>query len=179
MIKKDKDALRKQFRDIRGKLSEARREEAKQKVEQLLESRFHEKKTILSYSPLSEEVNLSSVNIKLAARGMLALPRMENHHIRAYSVKNIETDLIEGKYGFLEPIAEKSSPVKNIDIALVPGLIFDMQGNRIGFGFGHYDHLLNRNTSVHTIGIAFKEQVHSDKLILGSHDVPMDEMCIV
>ncbi len=82
-------------------------------------------------------------------------------------------DLIEGKMGILEPqFALEKGKEPPLDVILVPGLAFDHEGNRLGYGKGHYDRLL-KSLSGLKIGLAFKEQI-LDELPHATHDVPMD-----
>ena len=55
-----------------------------------------------------------------------------------------ETSLVENRWGIPEPLAERSSTVgiEEIDLVLVPLLIFDQQGQRVGYGGGFYDRFL-------------------------------------
>lgn len=52
--------------------------------------------------------------------------------------------------------------VKNIDIMIVPGIVFDHKGYRLGYGKGYYDRLIKKAKKIKpikTIGIAFEFQV--------------------
>ena len=62
---------------------------------------------------------------------------------------------------------------KNIDLVLVPGIVFDHEGHRIGYGFGHYDKFLRKVPKATKIGLAFDFQV-VDKIPREMHDVPVD-----
>jgi 5-formyltetrahydrofolate cyclo-ligase len=82
--------------------------------------------------------------------------RLERHHL-----------------GMLEPAA--GLPVvapTTVDVVLVPGVVFDRHGVRLGFGGGYYDRFLPTTPAVR-IGIAFDECV-ADELPCGEHDQYMD-----
>ncbi|SOC36228.1 5-formyltetrahydrofolate cyclo-ligase [Ureibacillus acetophenoni] len=73
-----------------------------------------------------------------------------------------------------EPDPEKTIPIKseNIDIIVVPGVVYDMTGYRIGFGGGYYDrYLVNYNGTL--ITLAFDLQVIKN-VPSESHDIPVD-----
>jgi 5-formyltetrahydrofolate cyclo-ligase len=57
-------------------------------------------------------------------------------------------------------------------LILVPGVAFDLQGNRLGRGKGFYDRLLAEIRGV-KCGVAFEEQI-VDEIPVGSHDAAMD-----
>lgn len=62
--------------------------------------------------------------------------------------------------------------LKDISIALVPGVGFDLQGHRLGYGKGFYDKLL-QNTLFLKWGVGFHEQL-VEKLPIEAHDVKLD-----
>ena len=78
-----------------------------------------------------------------------------------------DTILIENKWGILEPEHGIIVNPDKIDIILVPLLVLDMRGNRVGYGKGFYDRfILKCNKNVKTIGISFFEPldliIHAD-----------------
>lgn len=73
---------------------------------------------------------------------------------------NEETQLVENNYGILEPIYGDLVDEKLLDIVLVPLLVVDHFGNRVGYGKGFYDRfLLKCRKDVKTYGISFFEPV--------------------
>jgi len=85
-------------------------------------------------------------------------------------------ELYTSTYGILEPKEEFLRPVnaQDIDIVIVPGVAFDENGYRIGYGGGYYDRLIKRLPhSCKTIAIAFEVQV-IDSVPHESHDMKVD-----
>lgn len=76
-------------------------------------------------------------------------------------------------YGLLEPIVSETNTVSagEIDLVVVPGLAFNKDGYRLGFGGGYYDRFL-ANYHGKTISLAFKDQIVSD-IPIESHDIPV------
>jgi len=93
-----------------------------------------------------------------------------------FIINNLETDLTKSTFGIMEPkhdILMKAN-IENIDLIIVPGVVFDENCNRIGFGAGYYDRFLPmkmKNTP--TIGIAYDYQI-TDKVPADEYDVPLN-----
>jgi 5-formyltetrahydrofolate cyclo-ligase len=86
------------------------------------------------------------------------------------------TVLIENKYGIPEPSEGEIIDEKKIDLVLIPLLVFDRQGNRIGYGKGFYDRFLAMcRPDVKKIGLSFEDPV--EKILPDKFDVPLD-FCI-
>ncbi len=73
------------------------------------------------------------------------------------------TDLQPGKFNILEPMAHIKPWKGNIDIMILPGLAFDIYGNRLGFGAGYYDRFLAKQKSCFCVGLAFAWQIINSK----------------
>lgn len=66
----------------------------------------------------------------------------------------------EGKHGIPEPISDIHLDVENIDLFLVPGVLFDKRGFRVGYGKGYYDRVLEmRKKGTPVFGISWSFQV--------------------
>lgn len=85
---------------------------------------------------------------------------------------NSMEDMKKGAYGILEPKTVRKADENNIDVILVPGLAFDRNGGRMGFGKGYYDRLLESSKAV-KIGLCYDFQI-LEKIPTESHDVPMN-----
>jgi 5-formyltetrahydrofolate cyclo-ligase len=82
-----------------------------------------------------------------------------------------------------EPVATRSRAMKlnEIDIEIIPGIGFDLKGNRIGYGSGYYDKLLSHKSMRHskkgghfaTVGLAFEEQIVK-RVPSEPHDIRVD-----
>ena len=86
-------------------------------------------------------------------------------------------DQLESVYsGLLEPIESKTNLVEpsDIDLLIVPGIAFDSEGFRMGFGGGYYDRFL-QSFKGNTVSLAFQEQIVSD-LPKEDHDIPVEKI---
>ncbi len=81
-------------------------------------------------------------------------------------------DLKKGAYGILEPDVISKVKLDDIDLILVPGIAFSKSGDRIGFGKGYYDKLLE-NFSGKKVGVCYDFQV-VENLPTSKHDIKMD-----
>jgi len=91
-------------------------------------------------------------------------------------IQDPEKDLVPGYYGIPEPDPQKSLRVaaREIDAAVIPGSVFDIQGGRLGYGGGYYDRfLVNDAPQAKRIGLAFEMQV-VEKVPVEPHDQPLD-----
>lgn len=80
------------------------------------------------------------------------------------------------KYSILEPMKDHIRIVNRsiLDMAIVPGAVFDRKGNRIGYGAGYYDKFFNTlKKSIVKIAICYSFQV-VDSITPSEYDVPMD-----
>jgi len=90
-------------------------------------------------------------------------------------ISDMEQDLKAGMLGIREPRLGRQVAVspQEIDIILVPGVAFDVQGNRIGFGKGYYDRLLPQlRQDVCIVGLAYSCQI-MDQIEVEAHDYKM------
>jgi 5-formyltetrahydrofolate cyclo-ligase len=83
------------------------------------------------------------------------------------------TQLESVYYGLLEPIEAETSKVEaeEIDLLIVPGLAFSIEGYRLGFGGGYYDRLLSKYEGI-TVSLAFPTQLRTD-IPIENHDIPV------
>jgi len=86
------------------------------------------------------------------------------------------TPLTKGIYGTWEPVKKKCIRIQDIDLVLVPGLAFDLLGNRLGRGKGFYDQFLSRVPfSAKTIGLAYDFQL-VPRLCVTPNDFRLDRV---
>ena len=92
----------------------------------------------------------------------------EQRRMLPIEIKSLTTDVTNDLLGAREPVDGMPVPVADIDLVIVPGLGFDLAGNRLGRGRGFYDRFLShRDFRATACGLAFEEQV--------LETVPVDE----
>jgi 5-formyltetrahydrofolate cyclo-ligase len=90
-------------------------------------------------------------------------------------IKDVRNDLATGKYGIMEParsLEAASEDILNALIWLIPGVVFDLKGSRLGRGKGVYDRLLNKRNGIR-IGIFYQCQENA-VIPVEAHDCPLD-----
>lgn len=134
-------------------------------------------RTLLLYSALPDEVQTQPLVDQLAAEGKtVLLPRVTSDtdmELRRYTGT---ADLQKGAFGIMEPIGEVFTDYATIDVAIVPGMAFDLEGHRLGRGKGYYDRFLARVPNVYKIGLCFAWQL-VDCVPTDANDIMMD--CVV
>ncbi len=177
----DKDALRTHARSVRRALSVQETKNARKALgAQLTTIRaFMEAGTIACYVPWDNEISCYDALARGCAHTprCYGLPRTEGAGcmtFRAYdTIAQLET---AGRTrGIFQPPA--SAPVlapAAIDIMLVPGLAFDVSGNRLGSGKGYYDRYLAAADAANivTIGLTYDELLF-DTIFHEDHDIAM------
>jgi 5-formyltetrahydrofolate cyclo-ligase len=174
-IQLNKSELRSLLKERRNVLSLQRRAEASHALAAELLPLLKSYKAILSFCSLPPEIDLSFLNQVLAEEGKLYLPRVQNELLEVYQVDDLKT-LIRSHWNILEPDPELCilTDLETIDCILVPGLGFDSDNRRIGYGKGHYDRLLTMTSGARSIGLGFKEQYCEEGIPFEEHDIHMD-----
>jgi 5-formyltetrahydrofolate cyclo-ligase len=170
-----KSQLRQQCRKIRASLGEEDRALASQIICTHLESwpAFQQSRSILTYMPIKGEVDLTPLLERHPEKKWL-LPRIipEENHRMAFHTYDPD-QLVRHQFGMAEPAADLPEiEPSEIQLVLVPGLAYDRQGWRLGYGGGYYDrfHMSFAGTS---IGITF-QALFLDTVPHGRFDVPVE-----
>lgn len=135
---------------------------------------------LLGYVPYRGEVDCMLVMEDALSRGVaVGLPKATNDErsLRFVRVDSL-SHLRRGPRGFLEPHPRHSEPLDTNDresVCLVPGLVFDARGYRIGYGAGYYDNFLRWYPGL-KVGVARSLQVSGSPLPIEAHDVPVDTL---
>ena len=174
-IQLNKSELRSLLKERRNILSEQRRAEASHALDAELLPLLKSYKAILSFCSLPQEIDLSFLNQLLAGEGKLYLPRVQNELLEVYQVDDLQT-LVRSQWNILEPDPELCilADLEALDCILVPGLGFDADNRRIGYGKGHYDRLLTKISGVRSIGLGFKEQYWEEGIPFEEHDIQLN-----
>jgi 5-formyltetrahydrofolate cyclo-ligase len=139
---------------------------------------FSKCETIGVYYPILNEVQtFRIINKSISGNKKICIPKLLNNEITFYSITSL-INLIAGKYNIKEPIVHENNECKKIDTVIIPGVVFDRLGNRIGYGKGYYDKFLKRfsRENVILIGLGYDFQLISDIIMHEPHDVKLDAL---
>ena len=130
--------------------------------------------TYFIYLDFKNEVKTNEIINFLLNNGKRVLVPLTNPNdisMKAVEIKSFD-DLSVGNFGVLEPKDIDNDIVP--DVVIVPGVAFDINGNRIGFGKGYYDNYFNSLVSNPVkIALAYDFQV-LDSIPSEKHDVKMN-----
>jgi len=168
----DKSQLRGRFCTLRECLPVEKINEASMALCQRLArwSVLRDAGTVLTYLAFKNEIDLRFL-LDLFPGKHWIVPRIENQRLILHPYDSAR--LIRHRFGMLEPAAEM--PVVDpmtLDLVLVPGVAFDRQGRRLGFGGGFYDRFLITTPALR-VGVTYEECL-ADELPCGDHDQCMD-----
>jgi len=180
-------ALREAKRTLRAAIIEARdalpgaaRDERSQRIAErvLALPQFAAAQGVLLTLPFRSEWNAALVaSAALAAGKRVVVPRVDApaRVLALHRIASLADDIVHGYRGIPEPRDELPlAPCSAVDLALVPGVAFDVQGRRLGYGGGYYDRLLPllRPDALRVAG-AFDEQIVA-AVPAAAHDLGVD-----
>ena len=134
-------------------------------------------KTVLFYvSAKPNEVDTHSLIRDALSNGVRVLVPVTDFDHNKLSVSEIKDmgELVPARFGLLEPDPDSLQPAdpNEADVIIVPGVAFDRECRRVGFGGGYYDRLLSR-THAATIALSYEGQF-VEKVPTDSKDMPVD-----
>jgi 5-formyltetrahydrofolate cyclo-ligase len=175
-IQEMKAVLRSEMRTRLGKISPAVRAVESIDLVERLKAQMPSARTILFFAPLPDELDVWPVlELSMALGTVCALPFFdaEKKTYGASELKNLKTDLVTGKFDVREPADRCAEiPLNKFDLVLVPGIAFDLSGNRLGRGQGFYDRLLAQASGI-KCGVGYDFQL-LEKIQAEAHDARMD-----
>ena len=130
-------------------------------------------KTLLIYISINSEVDtIKIINYFLYAKN-IAVPKIIDNDMFFCYVTNLN-ELTSGKYNIPEPTNENIVTDFDNAICIVPGICYDKENYRIGYGKGYYDRFLSKN-KIKTIGLCYKECM-IEKIDNDKYDYKIDEV---
>ncbi|MEE3393544.1 MAG: 5-formyltetrahydrofolate cyclo-ligase [Lachnospiraceae bacterium] len=185
----NKKALRKTFKKLRNDIPDYIRMRQDEYIKERLlnDDNYISANVLMSFINFGSEVNTGAIiNDALNAGKKVCLPRVmdiKNHEMRFFTIDSLD-DLKISSYGIKEPAADFSKlyiPDENDKIFMImPGLAFDIEGHRLGYGGGFYDSYLKEygnfiNTKA---AVCYLEQMSEEPLPSDPHDIKPDYIIV-
>ncbi len=171
----DKKALRTKIREQKRMMSLAQIEEASRKLGELFLNTdlYRNAKTIYGYLPYNQEVRtVPMLEHALGDGKKVAVPKVYGDEMKFIYLTDL-TQVLQGYAGIPEPIADAPVAEDPTALVLMPGLAFDKEGHRIGYGGGFYDKFLAAEPDHPTIALCYAFQM-VENLPTEEFDIPVD-----
>jgi 5-formyltetrahydrofolate cyclo-ligase len=124
--------------------------------------------TLGVYLPIGSEVRTEEIIRRaLESAKKVALPRIGSEDKMTFIQLNDrllqENNLVVGKFGLKEP-SKQGAETTEIDLLVVPGIAFDNEGSRIGYGRGYFDRYMADAKVSFSLGLGYRFQLLSNPL---------------
>lgn len=136
---------------------------------------YKEAKTIYGYLPYNQEVRTTRMLSRALADGKrVAVPKVYGDTIKFILLSDL-TQVAKGYAGIPEPVADGPVAADPTALVLMPGLAFDPEGHRLGYGGGFYDKFLAAEPDHPTLALCYDFQMlpHLDT---ENYDIPVDRV---
>jgi len=171
-----KAELRAKIRAVLNKISPAVRAVESIGLCERLKIQLRSARTILFFAPLPDEPDVwPLLEELLPGKKVVALPSFDRDKkiYTSRQISNAATDVVVGEFGVREPASRCIEiPLDRFDLVLVPGVAFDLSGNRLGRGGGFYDRLLAETSGI-KCGVGYDGQL-LEKIPVEPHDARVD-----
>ena len=171
----DKQALRKEIREKKRAMTEEQIVAASQRLGELFlaSDAYQQAKTIYGYLPYNQEVRTVPMLQQALLEGKkVAVPKCYGDEMRFIWMEDL-SKVEKGYANIPEPIADDPIADDETALVLMPGLAFDPQGNRMGYGGGFYDKFLEKEPNHPTLALCYDFQM-LPHLETEAHDIPVD-----
>ncbi len=171
----DKSALRREIREKKRAMTEEQIASASARLGELFAASemYKQAKTIYGYLPYNQEVRTVPMLERAIREGKrVAVPKVFGEEMKFIYINDL-TAVEKGYAGIPEPVSD--GPVADAPTALVlmPGLAFDKEGHRIGYGGGFYDKFLAAEPGHPTVALCYAFQMLPE-IETEEFDIPVD-----
>ena len=171
----DKKELRRSIRERKRAMTEEEIVTRSEKLGVLFaqSEAYKNAKTIYGYLPYNQEVRTVPMLEQALKDGKrVAVPKVYGDEMKFLYLDDL-SKVSKGYAGIPEPIADEPVADDETALVLMPGLAFDPQGHRIGYGGGFYDKFLAAEPNHPTLALCYEFQMLPE-LHTEEHDIPVD-----
>lgn len=171
----NKKELRRMIREKKRAMTEAEIQQHSQALGKLFvaSEAYQKARTIYGYLPYNQEVRTIPMLEQAIRDGKrVAVPKVYGDEMKFLYLEDL-SQVETGYAGIPEPIADEPVADDKTALVLMPGLAFDREGHRIGYGGGFYDKFLAEEPDHPTLALCYDFQM-MDKLETEEHDIPVD-----
>ena len=171
----DKKELRRQIREQKRAMTPQQIESASEKLVELFlaTEQYRQAKTIYGYLPYNQEVRTVPILEQALADGKkVAVPKIYGDEMRFIYLPDLN-QVEKGYSGIPEPVEDGPLGDDPTALVLMPGMAFDKEGHRIGYGGGFYDKFLAQEPGHPTVALCYDFQIVKE-LPTEEFDIPVD-----
>ena len=171
----DKKVLRDAIRAQKRAMTEAQIQSAGEALAKrfLASEQYKNAKTIYGYLPYNQEVRTIPILEQALRNGkQVAVPKIYGKEMRFIYLTDL-SQVEKSDYGIPEPIADGPVACDPTALVLMPGLAFDKEGHRIGYGGGYYDRFLAEEPDHPTLALCYGFQM-LPAIETEEFDIPVD-----
>ncbi len=173
-----KSVIRQQMIQARSGLDKSDRAKANLAIQNHIHKHWDDSwQTILIYANLADEAATIPLILEMLGSGKRICVPSFDPVLKNYfpsELKDFENEMQSGRMGILEPMpsAQRPVPTSDLDVIFLPGVAFDREGNRVGYGYGYFDRISHATRAV-KIGLAYHFQL-VDAVPAHDNDVPVN-----
>lgn len=160
-IKTEKKEIRKEIKALRAAHTDDRIHQMSLSVCERLTSLevYQTAEIVYAYVDCKHEVETGDI-IRTAWKDgkKVAVPKVLGENMQFFYINSLEKDLEEGYYGIREPREIHPAAAEDA-LLLMPGVAFDEDRHRVGYGGGFYDRFLEAHPGMKTAALAFEFQI--------------------
>ncbi len=174
-----KKELRDHLRGVLAGLSPAEIKERSLAAATLLfqQPEYRKAEILMIFLSLHNEIDTAPIALRAwQDRKRVLAPKIswDQRRMLPIQIDSLFDGMTSGAMGIREPANGMPIPVSLIDLVIVPGLGFDLHGNRLGRGRGFFDRFLaHKDFRGVSCALAFEDQV-VENVPAGEHDIPVD-----
>ena len=171
----DKTALRREIREKKKAMSTEEIDVRSARLGELFAQTeaYKNAETIYGYMPYNQEVRTVPILEQAIRDGKkVAVPKVYGDIMKFIYLEDL-TQVEKSDMGIPEPVADEPVAEDQTALVLMPGLAFDKEGHRIGYGGGFYDKFLMAEPNHPTVALCYDFQMYAH-LDTEEFDIPVD-----